>query len=212
MSLSEAERMVLAEAWAAACKASGLKLILVRWNRAHADVADGGYSEVVPRQYSVWLRVSHAPTLTPTPTPTPAPGHTAQHIGCDSLESARTLAAHAESLSGVDAIAGMAPSFFRPTSAAALVDFLAPVAAAAPNTPFFYYHFPSITNCTVNASEFFKEAKETGRIPTLAGMKYTVRTPGEGAARATHSLSPTPTNPANSAALNPTTSVRRELY
>ena len=122
---------------------------------------------------------------------------TVQHIGCDSLESARALAAHAEALSGVDAIAGMAPSFFRPTSAAALVDFLAPVAAAAPGTPFFYYHFPTITNCTVNASEFFKEAKETGRIPTLAGMKYTVRNHDEGTHRPSWFL----TNSANAANL-----------
>ena len=133
------------------------------------------------RPRRVCQRASHTPT--PHVRAHTVHARTVQHIGCDSLESARALAAHAEALSGVDAIAGMAPSFFRPTSAAALVDFLAPVAAAAPGTPFFYYHFPTITNCTVNASEFFKVAKETGRIPTLAGMKYTVRNHDEGTHR-----------------------------
>lgn len=42
------------------------------------------------------------------------------HIGCNALPDAQRLAAHAESM-GVDGIAIMAPSFFIPTSASALV-------------------------------------------------------------------------------------------
>lgn len=92
------------------------------------------------------------------------------HVGHTSLVDAKRLAAHAEEV-GADAISAMAPCFFRPGSVDALVDFCAELAAAAPKTPFYYYHIPSMTGVDVPMYDFLQAAQD--RIPTLAGIKYT---------------------------------------
>jgi dihydrodipicolinate synthase/N-acetylneuraminate lyase len=94
------------------------------------------------------------------------------HIGAESLVDARELAAHAESI-GADAIASLAPSYFRPATVEALVDFLAEVAAAAPKTPFYYYHFPGMNHVTFKTSAVLLAARKSGKIPTLKGAKFT---------------------------------------
>lgn len=92
------------------------------------------------------------------------------HVGHNCLGDARTLAAGAESL-GVDAIAALAPSYFRPATVTDLVDCCAAIATAAPATPFYYYDIPVWTGVALPMDVFLAEAAE--RIPTLAGIKYT---------------------------------------
>jgi N-acetylneuraminate lyase len=92
------------------------------------------------------------------------------HVGHNSLEEAKNLAAHAQEC-GADAIATMAPTFFKPANAAALVDFCAPIAAAAPSLPFFYYDIPSLTGVNLPMIEFLEQG--VSRIPNLAGIKFT---------------------------------------
>lgn len=92
------------------------------------------------------------------------------HVGGNSLPQSMELAAFAEK-QGAYAIASFAPSFFKPGTARELVSFLAPVAAAAPDTPFYFYHFPSLTGVNIPVINFLEEAD--GKIPTLAGVKYT---------------------------------------
>lgn len=92
------------------------------------------------------------------------------HVGHTSLEEARRLARHAEEI-GADAISAMAPCFFRPRSIEDLVAFCAEVAAAAPHTPFYYYHIPSMTGVDLPMYDFLQAARE--RIRTLAGIKFT---------------------------------------
>jgi N-acetylneuraminate lyase len=65
----------------------------------------------------------------------------------------------------------MAPFFFKPCGAQGLVDWCGQIASAAPETPFYYYHMPSMTGFHVAVSEFLKLAAD--RIPNLAGIKYT---------------------------------------
>jgi len=91
------------------------------------------------------------------------------HVGHVSLVEARGLAAHAASVEAAG-IAAMAPPFFRPSGLTQLVAWCAEVAAAAPDTPFFYYHIPSM-NMDADMMEFVDRARE--RIPTFAGIKYT---------------------------------------
>jgi len=55
----------------------------------------------------------------------------------------------------------------------ALVDFMAEVANAAPKTPFYYYHFPGMNNVTIKTSAFLVAARNSGKIPTLKGAKFT---------------------------------------
>jgi N-acetylneuraminate lyase len=49
----------------------------------------------------------------------------------------------------------------------ALVSFNKEVAAACPKTPFFYYHFPGITNVNFSAFSFLERASKV--IPNLQG-------------------------------------------
>lgn len=92
------------------------------------------------------------------------------HVGHLSLGEACAFAQHAQA-SGADAIASIAPSFFKPTAAAELVAWCAKVAASAPNLPFYYYHMPAMTGVTIPAADFLQSAN--GQIPNLAGVKFT---------------------------------------
>ncbi|OQV15202.1 N-acetylneuraminate lyase [Hypsibius exemplaris] len=92
------------------------------------------------------------------------------HVGAIALRDAQELAAHAES-NGADAIAAIPSYYFAPRTPVELATSLQSVAAAAPNTPFLYYHNPAITHIQMDMSVFLTIAKT--HIPTLCGMKYT---------------------------------------
>jgi N-acetylneuraminate lyase len=92
------------------------------------------------------------------------------HVGSTSFSISETLAVHAQEI-GADAIGTMGPVFLPPNDAASLVDYCEPIAKAAPNLPFYYYHVPSISNVSVPMKEFLIEADK--RIPNLVGIKFT---------------------------------------
>lgn len=94
----------------------------------------------------------------------------AVHVGHLSLRDSKTLARHAREI-GADAIATIAPSFFRPADTAGLVEWCREIAAAAPDLPFYYYHMPAMTGVTVPVREFL--AQVNGQIPSLMGVKFT---------------------------------------
>jgi N-acetylneuraminate lyase len=118
-SLTTAERMRVAEAWATATRATSVKLIV--------------------------------------------------HAGHNCLEDAKALAAHAAGINA-DAVAAMAPCYFKPGSPQDLAAFCAGIAAAAPSLPFYFYDIPSMTGVELPMPEFLKHA---GRIPNFAGLKFT---------------------------------------
>jgi N-acetylneuraminate lyase len=84
------------------------------------------------------------------------------------LADCQSLAAHAEKI-GAAAIGLMAPYYFKPARIEELVAFCGKVAAAAPGTPFYYYHYPKMTGVSFAIADVFAIAM--GRIPTLAGFK-----------------------------------------
>ena len=90
------------------------------------------------------------------------------HVGHNCRADAVRLAAHA---AGADAVAVLAPSYFKPATVADLIDFCEPVAAAAPGVPFYLYDIPVLTGVSLPTAEFLDPAAD--RIPTLAGVKYT---------------------------------------
>lgn len=92
------------------------------------------------------------------------------HVGATCLHDARELAAHAEQI-GAAAVGWMPPGFFRPSSIQNLVDCAAFVAAASPKLPFYYYHIPSMGGVAFVMHDFLAAA--AGRIPNLAGIKFT---------------------------------------
>jgi N-acetylneuraminate lyase len=92
------------------------------------------------------------------------------HVGDNSLPRCQELARHAQGV-GADAIACMAPSFFKPESVQDLVSFCAEVASAAPRLPFYFYHTPGMTGVDLPMVEFLSVASP--HIPNLAGVKFT---------------------------------------
>jgi N-acetylneuraminate lyase len=92
------------------------------------------------------------------------------HVGHTSLGDCRALAAHAQKI-GAAAVGCMAPFCFKPKKAEDLAAFLAEVASAAPELPFYYYHIPCVTGVSVPALDLLRAAAD--KIPNLAGVKFT---------------------------------------
>ncbi len=92
------------------------------------------------------------------------------HAGANCLADARALAAQAETL-GAQAVAALAPSYFKPASVETLVACCAEIARAAPSLPFYFYDIPSMTGVHHPMPEFLERAAE--RISNLAGLKFT---------------------------------------
>lgn len=95
------------------------------------------------------------------------------HVGHTSIAECRKLAAHAEKI-GADAISAVAAFYFKPANVSNLIDSMAQIAAAAPATPFYYYHIPALTGVGMDMVEFLRLGEE--KIPNLAGIKYTAAT------------------------------------
>jgi N-acetylneuraminate lyase len=94
------------------------------------------------------------------------------HVGSNCIADARALATQAEKLGAV-AISALAPSYFKPRSLDTLIACCAEIASAAPDTPFYYYDIPSLTGVSFPMPEFLTTATARGRIPNLAGIKFT---------------------------------------
>ncbi|MDO4582757.1 MAG: dihydrodipicolinate synthase family protein [Planctomycetia bacterium] len=91
-------------------------------------------------------------------------------VGANSLAECCELASHAWK-TGASAISATAPSYFKVGTEKMLVDFMAPLAAAAGELPFYYYHIPAFTGAALDMIRFLQLAEE--RIPNLAGIKFT---------------------------------------
>ena len=91
------------------------------------------------------------------------------HVGDPSLKVAKDLATFAADK--VDAIAVLAPYYFKLNSIDKLVHYCKEVAACAPNLPFYYYHIPVLSGASLNMAEFLKVASK--EIPNLEGIKFT---------------------------------------
>lgn len=92
------------------------------------------------------------------------------HVGSDNQREAMELAHHA-AVVGADGVGCIAPSFFKPDTVRDLIGFFRPIAAAAPELPFYYYNMPSMTGVNLPVSEFLHEGKKA--IPNLVGVKFT---------------------------------------
>lgn len=91
-------------------------------------------------------------------------------VGGTSYKECIENAQHSEA-SGVDAIALLAPYYFKPANTKMLVDFCVQVAEKVPQTPVYFYHIPVLTGCSLSMYDFLKEAALAA--PNLVGIKYT---------------------------------------
>jgi N-acetylneuraminate lyase len=92
------------------------------------------------------------------------------HVGHTDLAQAQQLAAHAESC-GADLVAAVGPYYGDAPTLDALVAHLAEIAAAAPNTPFGFYHIPSMTGSSFRPSDVV--AALAAAAPTTGAVKFT---------------------------------------
>lgn len=91
-------------------------------------------------------------------------------VGHNSLHDARDLARHAATC-GADAVSATCPSYFKIGDNKTLVASMKEIAAGAPETPFYYYHIPSLTGSSIDVVDFLKRGGDA--IRTLSGLKYT---------------------------------------
>ncbi len=92
------------------------------------------------------------------------------HVGHNCQRECIRMAAHAGQM-GIRSVSAMSPCFFRPNDERTMVDFLVPIAAAAPDARFYFYHMPSMTGMLLDMAKFIPMALE--RIPNFGGVKYT---------------------------------------
>lgn len=92
------------------------------------------------------------------------------HVGDLSQRNSMTLAAHAKKVKAAG-VAAMPAFFFKPTGAAQALEFCRPIAEAAGELPFYYYHIPSMNGVSLSVVDLLTMGKE--RVPNLRGVKYT---------------------------------------
>jgi N-acetylneuraminate lyase len=91
-------------------------------------------------------------------------------VGGTSWQESAENAIHSKEC-GIDAIAIVAPYYFKPPGARYLAEFCARIAESVPDMPVYFYHIPVLTGCNIDMFSFLKEAAPI--IPNLAGIKYT---------------------------------------
>jgi len=96
-------------------------------------------------------------------------------VSAESIVDAISLSSYVSKVSSsnpnIIGIAAMSPSFFKPSSAQDLIDYLLPIASASPNLDFRYYHIPSMTGLTISMTSF--QTLASSQIKNFKGIKYT---------------------------------------
>jgi N-acetylneuraminate lyase len=92
------------------------------------------------------------------------------HVGSTCQRDAIRLAGQAAAV-GADAVATLAPCYFKPGTVGELVDFCEPIAGAAGGLPFYFYDIPALSGVTLPMAEFLRAGGAA--MPNLAGIKYT---------------------------------------
>ncbi len=91
-------------------------------------------------------------------------------VGGNCLADCKELAALAAK-SGLFGFSMTAPNYFKPATIEVLAACCVEVAAAAPDLPFYYYHIPVFTGVRFPMAKLLQMLD--GKIPNLAGIKYT---------------------------------------
>lgn len=90
------------------------------------------------------------------------------HVGHNNLREAIALTEHCADK--VDAIAALAPFYFKLNSLEQLLEYCKQIAFAAPKLPFYYYHIPVLTGADFKMIDFLMAA--TQEIPNFSGIKF----------------------------------------
>lgn len=142
-------------AYAAYLNANNIKGIFV-----NGTTGEGNYSLTVEERLTLaeaWMKQKEL-----------VPHILIQVGGCNFVE-AKILASHAEKI-GASGIGILPNCFERPRTLDDLIEWVARIAEAAPNTPALYYHLPGYTHVDFPMDVLLAEGAK--RIPTLSGLKY----------------------------------------
>ena len=91
-------------------------------------------------------------------------------LGGTNIKECKELARISEE-SGADAISFTSPFYFKPANVQQLAKCCAEIAAAAPNTAFYYYHIPVLTGGNYAMIDLLQEIDD--KVLTFKGIKYT---------------------------------------
>ena len=92
------------------------------------------------------------------------------HVGATCIKDSYKLAQHAREI-GAFGTGAMASPFPKAGRVEELVKYCKEIAAGAPDLPFYFYHIPALNGVFLPMLPFLQVAD--GRIPNLAGIKYT---------------------------------------
>ena len=92
------------------------------------------------------------------------------HVGATCIKDSYRMAQHAQDI-GAFGVGAMASPFPKAGRVEELVQYCEEIATGAPNLPFYFYHIPALNGVYLPMLPFLKKAE--GRIPNLAGIKYT---------------------------------------
>ncbi len=92
------------------------------------------------------------------------------HVGATCIKDSYKMAQHAQEI-GAFGIGAMASPFPKAGRVEELVKYCEEIACGAPDLPFYFYHIPALNGVFLPMLPFLKAAD--GRIPNLAGIKYT---------------------------------------
>lgn len=81
------------------------------------------------------------------------------------------LVAQEAARNGFQAVAVIAPFYFKPASPQMLADFCVQVGESVPELGLYFYHIPALTNVHLSMLDFLGEMD--GRLPNFRGIKYT---------------------------------------
>src|SRR5690554_1403374 len=93
------------------------------------------------------------------------------HVGATCIKDSFKLAQHAQEI-GAFGTGAMASPFPKAGRVEELVKYCEEIACGAPDLPFYFYHIPALNGVFLPMLPFLKAAD--GRIPNLAGIKYTL--------------------------------------
>lgn len=92
------------------------------------------------------------------------------HVGATCVKDSFKMSQHAQKI-GAFGIGAMASPFPKAGRVEELVKYCEEIACGAPDMPFYFYHIPALNGVFLPILPFLKIAD--GRIPNLAGIKYT---------------------------------------
>jgi len=92
------------------------------------------------------------------------------HVGSTVVRDSYKLAQHAQEI-GAFGTGAMASPFPKVGRVEELVKYCEEIASGAPDLPFYFYHIPALSGVFIPMLPFLEAAD--GRIPNLAGIKYT---------------------------------------